>query len=35
MPETADKIQQIFSTGILKQAPILFPKHETEAPAVK
>jgi len=36
MPETADKIQQIFSTGNLKQpATSLFPKHETKAPSAK
>jgi methionyl-tRNA synthetase len=34
MPETAEKIQQVFGSGILKPLPAsLFPKHETEPAA--
>lgn len=35
MPETAEKIQQLFASGLLKEMPApLFPKHETK-PAAK
>jgi methionyl-tRNA synthetase len=31
MPDTAERIQQIFSTGLLKPQPSLFPKHDLKA----
>jgi hypothetical protein len=35
MPDTAAKIQQIFSTGLLKPQASLFPKHDQPARPAK
>jgi hypothetical protein len=35
MPETADRIEKLFGTGLLKEVPApLFPKHDAK-PAAK